>query len=144
MDTQHAFGDLGAKISFSLGQVLTSEEKLTRFYIAVLTAGVASTLPIAFLNEPLTASNRPSARLSRLKLYGYVLLMVVEATLLASWYLLPTFYAAKSPAAALVKFAVACVTGPAIDMEAKRPHSWLLSSIFLVLAGFGPLCLFAN
>lgn len=72
MNKQHALGDLGAKI-LSLSHVLASEEKLTRFYIAVLTAGVASTLPIAFMNEPLAASRRPSARLSRLKLVSSIL-----------------------------------------------------------------------
>lgn len=65
--------------------------------------------------------------------------MVVEAIELVSWYLLPTFHAAKSPTATLIRFAVACVTGPAIDIGAKRPYSWLPSSIFLVLGGIGDI-----
>ncbi len=68
-----------------------------------------------------------------------VLLIAIEAIGLASWYLLPSLYAAKSPAAALVKFAVACATGPTIDLGAKRPYSRIASSIFLVLGCIGDI-----
>lgn len=69
----------------------------------------------------------------------FALLIAIELLGLLSWYLLPTFHATMSPSAAATNFAISCTTGLVIDIAAKRPYSWLVSSVFLLLCTLSDL-----
>lgn len=65
--------------------------------------------------------------------------MTIESFGLVAWYTLPSFRAALSPSAVAVDFCIACVTGFVIDINSKRPYSFLPAFFFLFIGSLSRL-----